>query len=92
VKSGYLRIGASINRFLSSFYASSISDVQQFLNLIEVISLNGLAICLNPWIYFLKKSTAPKNPLSLEIVVSYSRTLTAATLPRLGIIPSAEIR
>src|SRR6266498_531234 len=91
-KSGCLRIGASVKRFLSSFHALSISSVQQFLNLLEVISLSGLAICPNPWIYFLKKPTAPKNPLNFEIVVGRSRASIAVTLPRSGIVPSAEIR
>jgi len=85
-------MGASINHFLRSFHASSISDVQQFSNLIEIISLSGLAICPNPWIYFLKKPTAPKNPLSLEMVVGHSKALIAVTLPRSGIISLAEIR
>src|SRR6266511_361961 len=92
VKSGCLRIGASVNHFLSSFHTLSISGVQQFLNLLEVISLRGLAICLNPWIYFLKKPTAPKNPLNFEIVVGHSRASIAVTLPGSGIVPSSEIR
>jgi len=47
VKSGCLKIGISISHFLSSFHALSISGVQQFLNLIEIISLSGLAIYPN---------------------------------------------
>jgi len=92
VKFGCLRIGASVNHFLSSFHALSISDVQQFPNLLEVISLSGLAICPNPWIYFLKKPTASKNPLSFEMVVGRSKASIAATLFRSEIVPSAEIQ
>src|SRR6266540_1446266 len=83
---------ASINHFLSSFHAASLSDVQQFPNLLEVISLSGLAIYPNPWIYFLKKPTAPKNPLNFEIVVGRSRASMAVTLSGSGIVPSAEIQ
>ena len=92
VKSGCLRIGASINRFLSSLQALSISGVQQFPNLFEVMSVSGLAICPNPWIYFLKKPTAPKNPLTFEIVVGRSKTSIACTFPGSGVVPSADIR
>ncbi len=91
VKSECLRIDASVNCLLSSFHALSISGVQQFPNLLEVILLSGLAICPNPWIYFLKKPTASKNPLSFEIVVGHSRASIAITLPGSGIVPSAEI-
>ena len=92
MKSECLRIGASVNRFLSSFHTLSISSVQQFPNLLEVISLSGLAICPNPCIYFLKKPTTPKNPLSFKIVVGHSRASIATTLPESGVVPSSEIR
>ena len=92
LKSGCLRIGASVNHFLSSFHALSASGVQQFPNLLEVISLSGLAICPNPWIYFRKKPTAPKNPLNFEIVVGRSKASIAVTFPGSGVVPSAEIR
>ncbi len=85
-------MGASVNRFLSSFHALSASGVQQFPNLLEVISLSGLAICLNPWIYFLKKPTAPRNPLNFEMVVGRFSASIAATLPGSGIVPSLEIQ
>jgi len=84
-------MSASVNRFLSSFHASFLSGVQQFPNLTEVISLSSLAICPNPWIYFLKKPTASKNPLNFEIMVGHSRASIAATLPGSGIVPSSEI-
>ena len=83
---------ASVNHFLSSFQASFISGVQQFPNLIEIISLSDLTICLNPYIYFLKKLTAPKNPLSFKIVVNFSNASMTATLPKLGIISFAKIQ
>ena len=92
IKSECLRMSASISHFLSSFYASSISDVQQFSNLIEVISFSSLAIYPNPWIYFLKKLIASKNPLSFKIVVGHSSTSMAFTLPRSEIVPSTEIQ
>jgi len=85
-------MGASVNRFLSSFHVASLSDVQQFPNLFEIISLSDLAICLNPWIYFLKKPTAPKNPLNFEIVVGHSKASIAVTFPGSEIVSSLEIR
>ncbi len=42
-------------------------------------------------VYFLKKPTTSKNPLSFEIVVSFSSTSIIATLPGFEIVPSAEI-
>ncbi len=92
VKSGCLKIGISISHFLSSFHALSISGVQQFLNLIEIISLSGLAIYPNLQMYFLKKPTTSKNPLSFDIVIGLSNASIASTLPGSGIVSSAEIR
>jgi len=85
-------MNASVNRFLSSFQTSSISGVQQFSNFTGVILLSDLAICPNPWMYFLKKPTASRNPQSFEIVVDLSNTSIAVTLPESGIVPSAEIQ
>jgi len=92
IKSECLKIGASVNHFFSSFHASSISNVQQFSNLIEIILLSSLTICPNPWIYFLKKPTALRNSLSLEIVVDHSKVSIATTLPGSGIVSNAEIQ
>jgi len=91
IKLEYLRIDASINYFLSSFHILSISNIQQFSNLIDVISLSNLAICLNSWIYFLKKLTAFRNPLSFKIVVNYSNASIATTLLGSGIVSSTKI-
>ncbi len=55
------------------------------------MSFSDLAICPNPCIYFLKKPTASRNPLSLEMVVSHSSASMAITLSELGIVPFAEI-
>ncbi len=53
--------------------------------------MSGLTICPNSLIYFLKKPTASKNPLSLKIMVGFSNTSMMITLPRLEIILSAKI-
>ncbi len=89
VKSRCLRMNASVNLFFNSFYVSFMSDIQQFSNLIKVISFNGLTICSNSWI---KKLITSKNFLSFEIMVGLSNILMATILLESEIISSTEIQ
>ncbi len=87
LKSEYQKTGFWVNLYQSSSQTFSISDIQQLLTLFKIMWCNGIAIFLKSWMYFLKKSIASKNTLTLIIVVEYGCFKIASTLLKSGLIP-----